>query len=207
MSIPHKAVELLHEGWREHSRTGFHVTFLVGPEESDFFRSLKAGQRLSAVLVCLNDDDQPAPVPGPAEKAKEDAKRLKTALADAGVLPQEGLRITPAGSATVLDGGEPKPEHVANKFPTGLCGLAVRWCADEHFQNWMQSAYPAGWDTYAAAGNAEEVAKQVICGLCDIGSRKELDTVDKARRMFEERIRGPYAAWRLEDGVDGEDPF
>ncbi len=83
-AIPHRALELLLEGWRDHSKTGFHVTYLVSPDDQEFIKSFPSGTRFSVVMVRLADDDTPAALPTPEDLKKETQKRQATALADAG---------------------------------------------------------------------------------------------------------------------------
>ena len=210
MSIPHKALEFFHEGWREHSKTGFHVTFLVSPDDSDFFRSLKDGQRLQAVLVCLADDDQPAPLPTPADKDRQDAKRLKAALADAGAQPPAVVVDQATFDKTIADAfPDKKPAailmdnggSVSHKFPDGLCGLAVMWCGDEGFHDWLGGTYPEEWAKNPDAP-ADERAKGVICRMCGVTTRKDLDTFKEAEVLFHQQFRVPYRAHLENIGVD-----
>ena len=190
MSIPTKSLEFLMEGWRSHSKTGFHVTFLVGPGDEEFFKAIADGTRFQAVLVKLTDDDQPAPLPTKADAEKLDAKRRKNAEVEAGA-PQ---------AHTSAESLSPKP-----RFPGGLCGLAVRWCADEHFQNWIADTFGESWDTYSDMTDPEERAKSVVCDLCEVISRKALDENQVAGTTFTEMILEPYAAQRKADQNDG--PF
>jgi len=95
-----------------------------------------------------------------------------------------------------------KPAGGKGHFPDGLCGLAVRWCADPHFQDWLLVNFP---DETARARRQtigdEAVAKLMVCMLCMVNSRKEIDTDDTARETFNSVIRLPYAAHRKESGL------
>lgn len=80
-----------------------------------------------------------------------------------------------AGKPAVSQPEEPKEK------PGQLCVMAVNFCADPAFQDWL------GLET-------EEGAKQMILAECGIDSRRELDTNKEAGRIFLEKIRGPFMA-------------
>jgi hypothetical protein len=94
--------------------------------------------------------------------------------------------------------GKPAPKKTG-KFPPGRCGLAVRWCADAHFQVWLMTTMPTSWEISEHMEDPEEIAKAIILDRCGIGSRKELDTNDVAAGVFDELFRGPYANARKDD--------
>ncbi len=93
------------------------------------------------------------------------------------------------------------------KFPKGLCGLAVQWCGDDHFCAWLSLTNPSEWaEAVAECGKKardDELAKYVICSICEVDSRKLLDTEPDAGDVFRHRILDPYSAQRKADGVDG----
>lgn len=131
MSIPTKSLEFLMESWRSHSKTGFHLTFLVAPGDEEFFKAIPDGTRFQAVLVRLTDQETPAPLPTEADAKRQEAKRLKNATAEAeGKSPLAVTEETAQARTLPL----PLPLPSQAKFPTGLCGLAVRWCGDPHFR-------------------------------------------------------------------------
>ncbi len=171
--LPTKKMELMLAGWRESHNSGFVVSFLVPPEDEEYFRGATArkgkiaGQRYMAVLVQLRDDDTPDP-----ESVK----------------------------ATVLV----KPETAAKPhFPGGLCGLAVRWCKDEHFQMWLAACLDAEGESEAVPETlTSQWARGVVLAQCGIATRKELDTNASAAEAFRRDILTPYAASRKEDGLD-----
>lgn len=89
-----------------------------------------------------------------------------------------------------------KAEAPKEKHPLGaLSKWAVMRCQDASFRDWVREQFPDEWHT--AGGDreipAEEVTKGVICGMCGITSRKELDTSETARAIFDELFRHPYA--------------
>lgn len=69
-----------------------------------------------------------------------------------------------------------------------LCLLAVQWCKDPQFWEWLET------DPENAA-HSEFGATECVKSICGIASRKELDTNPKAGFDFETRIRKPYMAW------------
>lgn len=75
------------------------------------------------------------------------------------------------------------PVEVPVKQPgeklTGLALLAVQWCQDSVFINWLQV-------------ENEYQAKLAVCEICGITSRKELNTNKGAAILFDQNIRGPF---------------
>jgi hypothetical protein len=93
----------------------------------------------------------------------------------------------------------PREKHKP-KFPTGLCGLAVKWCNDEHFYLWVVENFPeecAGYNDCDEQG----MCKGVICTVCKIDTRKELDTNELAEHAFREMFLIPYKIAREKDGL------
>lgn len=89
--------------------------------------------------------------------------------------------------------GEPIPPRRAPvEKPGPLCILACRWCNDPKFLTWMRSTTHAGvlWP----AENFKDAA-EFVKELCEIGSRKELDTDILAGQVFKKSIREPYMKW------------
>lgn len=74
-----------------------------------------------------------------------------------------------------------------------LCRLAVIWCRETAFQQWLAHVWPTMWrESELGGAPAEECSKAVICKVCDITTRKELDHSPEARRAFNDLIRRPY---------------
>lgn len=86
------------------------------------------------------------------------------------------------------------------KFPPGLTGLAVKWCLDPRFQHWICDEYAAEYDV--DGDPSEAVAKEVLCYVCDVESRAQLNTDATAGALFNTRIREPYSAILKELGVE-----
>lgn len=69
-----------------------------------------------------------------------------------------------------------------------LCLLAVQWCKDERFRDWMRGEFFGDEDVSCD----EEWAKSEMLELLQIGSRKELDTNHEAAENFHALFRIPY---------------
>lgn len=100
-----------------------------------------------------------------------------------------------------------KPKGPGSKFPGGFCGLAVMWCRERAFLLWAIDQFPdvhgEAMDALGSSDLTEDVvAAWMLKKVCGISSRKELDTDDIARAVFEDQIRGPYAAHRKEIGLE-----
>lgn len=107
----------------------------------------------------------------------------------------------------------PEPEAPAakkrggGKFPLGYCGLAVMWSGDPVFIDFLVENFP---QTHASCLDAlgpgthpiDLVGGWCLKKLCGISSRKELDTNDRARALFEMSVRWPYTAFRKERGLE-----
>ncbi len=86
-------------------------------------------------------------------------------------------------------------EPVAEKPKGGaLAKLAGMWCAEPEFAQWAQHE---GW---CDVNDADSAAAHVRT-LCVISSRAELDSNPDAKRLFDERIRGPYSKFRAQRGL------
>lgn len=82
-------------------------------------------------------------------------------------------------------------DETADKLPPGpLCKLAVMWCRDDTFRGWLAQTWPTLFAEQQGA--PEDVCKAIVCTICDVTSRKELDHNGAAKRAFNELIRRPY---------------
>lgn len=96
------------------------------------------------------------------------------------------------------------PEQKPAKEPIGpLCALAVKWCKTTHFYEWVLDASEpyqpgivarGGSDVGSArsAESREAFCRVAVLAMCDIDSRKELDTNPEAAEKFHRLIRGPF---------------
>jgi len=176
-------VETMLLGWSRSHNAGSKITLQINDEDLAHFERMTirkgkvAGQRLMAVFVEIGDDELPV------RQDEPEPERIMSEVESV------------AAIARVRGHG---------KFPPGMTGLAVRWCQDENFHDWLAANFPAEWDSATA-----ELAKtwQDRCGvvvkmICGVASRKELDTDEEARAAFNRFIREPYAAHRRECGLD-----
>jgi len=90
---------------------------------------------------------------------------------------------------------DPVPAKVPH-FPAGMCGIAVKLCKEARFQRWLEDNFPDASRQFVV-GNKEHKARDVICHVCGVTSRKELDTDDAAAEFFRERIYQPYITERV----------
>lgn len=93
--------------------------------------------------------------------------------------------------------GDPEnglPEASKEPAYTGLTKLAIEWCKDEQFWEWLNL------DPENAAFS-ERGAAACVKGLCCIESRKELNTDPHAAASFNQHIRAPYMQWLKEKGL------
>jgi hypothetical protein len=207
-ALPTKQIEFMLAGWDESHCGGKKVTFWVADDdEFSYFKNATvrkgkvAGQRYAAVLVQLTDDEQPDPEsvkPLPAKGAGIVAPKSRKAST---------TTATSAPAEPATEAATPGPEtHESPKrkghghFPLGLCGLAVKWCDDEHFQEWCAFTFTDQWAE--CADSPAKAAAYVVKRVCEVSSRKELDTDPTAGGNFRSRIVVPYVACRKADGLD-----
>lgn len=79
-----------------------------------------------------------------------------------------------------------------------LCWRAVQWCKEPEFHGWINSVTHGGvmWHV-----KTHEDAREFVCEMCEVASRKELDTNPEAARKFNQLIRGPYQKHLIARGV------
>lgn len=86
-----------------------------------------------------------------------------------------------------------------DREPLGdLCWRAVQWCKEPEFLAWINSVTHNGVFWHA---QTHEDAREFVCEMCDVQSRKELDTNPEAARKFNQLIRGPYQKHLIARGV------
>lgn len=125
------------------------------------------------VKILLPDSDDLAPFRGMTAAKKAMAGQL-LAVKIVEVEPEPGNR--------------PEDEH-AHRSLGPLALLAVRWCRDPKFLAWAGHNWPHKDD---ARPLTTEEARALILDLCQIGSRRELDTVPTAAERFQREFRHPY---------------
>lgn len=74
------------------------------------------------------------------------------------------------------------------------CYRTVQWCADPQFWDWINSTTHGGvlWHI-----DTEIYAKEFVCEICGVTSRKELDTNNEANKAWHRLIREPYRLYLL----------
>ncbi len=97
----------------------------------------------------------------------------------------------------------PPAKRSAGGFPGGLCGLAVRWCQEPEFAEWLADTFPAAARECPVfdAGH-EAFASWIVKTVCQIESRKVLSQPGRGAAIFENEIRPGYAAHRREIGLE-----
>jgi hypothetical protein len=164
--------ELWLQNWNESANGGCKLIFEIGPDELEPFKALRtrsgkkvAGQRFAAVLVLIDDDES--------------------------VVPAE-TKPTPRAKREESD------EEIKRGWSDEVgfrARLAVLWCDDERFQQWIAA------NDFVEGPVDAKVAKRVVCDVCSIGSRKELDTDEDAWDSFCGFFRSPYMAYLQTLGV------
>ena len=74
-----------------------------------------------------------------------------------------------------------------------LCMLAVQWCRMPEFWAWLET------DPDNAA-RSEHGAASCVQAMCEVESRKELDTNPEAAARFHRMIRGPFTKYMQAKG-------
>lgn len=94
------------------------------------------------------------------------------------------------GAGAAQQPAPPKPrEHLGD-----LCYRAVQWCKEPQFWAFLNISF-TGDHVDSEAGAAE-----LLKFVCNVDSRKELDTDADAARLFSQHIRGPYQQYLLVAG-------
>ena len=74
-------------------------------------------------------------------------------------------------------------------------------CQDPTFQDWLFDCFEdTRGELQHSHADPETLAKAMLCSLCEIESRKELDTNVNAGEVFDSTIRKPYAEFLREQG-------
>jgi hypothetical protein len=68
-----------------------------------------------------------------------------------------------------------------------LCLLAARLCQNPAFRSWLASHHAV------TSASSEAGAAEFIRSVCEVNSRKELDTDARAAAVFHEHIRIPFS--------------
>ncbi len=93
------------------------------------------------------------------------------------------------------------PAEPEKEKPGPLCMLAVQWCKDRKFQDWLyQKLSISGWQVSPVT--SEETTKNNLCLLLGIQSRREIDTNPEAAMRFQTLIRLPYMKYQQTGTVE-----
>lgn len=96
-----------------------------------------------------------------------------------------------AGFSEIGDDEKPQRATVAP-----LARLAAMWCKDPRFWNWLnEGPHTAVWSRETSALQHEDNARRVICEVCRIDSRAELDHDERAATIFHIQFRAPFPQW------------
>lgn len=109
------------------------------------------------------------------------------------MLVELGDDETPADQAP-SPAAAPKTAAPAKRERMGpLCEWAVMRCGEVDFQNWAATIcrHPG----YEEPAHRAALARRIVCTLCGITSRKELDTDPAAAKALHDKVRRPYMAW------------
>lgn len=81
-------------------------------------------------------------------------------------------------------------------FRGPLCSWVAIRCSEPAFAAWLETAHPGLWlEQFTNLGDAEEAAAEIVRDLCQVVSRRDLDTDEEAAARLHARVRKPYAAW------------
>lgn len=155
------------------STQGQQVVFAVADREAlESFIGLE-GKRFMAVLVQIGDDEQPV-----------------------------------MGNPISANMGK---SHIQREPLGDLCWRAVQWCKEPEFYEFIAPIYDRalggqGFGTGDICvgrdvATREDFCRHAVLVLCEIQTRKELDTNPEAARKFNQLIRGPYQKHLIARGI------
>lgn len=171
--------EALLRRWSESSTQGVQVTFALSDSAELEPLKAKTGKRFMAVLVELGDDEQPV-AGNPASAIPSNSGDLK------------GWNSTKLEAQPNLSNStELKPRERLGD----LAWRAVQWCKEPEFRAWL------GVQGDFVNELTEDAASEVIKSWCNVDSRKDLDTNEDAKRLFNQLIRGPYQKHLMARGI------
>lgn len=82
---------------------------------------------------------------------------------------------------------------------SGLTLLAVEWCKEPRFWKWINELKTINYFDKPFIATSELEAKFFVQSVCEISSRKEINTNPQAAAIFQQEIRGPYMQWCQEN--------
>lgn len=102
-----------------------------------------------------------------------------------------------AALVEINDDEQPVPPTIQPRKDHSWSRQAGIWCQDKEFQAWV--AHCQGVDESFVN---EGVARAFVLMKCGIQSRRELDTLESARRFWLADVAGPYRKWRIARGLE-----
>lgn len=108
----------------------------------------------------------------------------------------EGKRFM-AVLVQIGDDEQPVPPTIQPRTDHSWSRQAGIWCQDKEFQQWVANCQ--GVDESLVN---EGAARAFVLMKCGIQSRRELDTLESARRFWLADVAGPYRKWRIARGLE-----
>jgi len=110
-------------------------------------------------------------------------------IAAMGLTPGAAFGVVRLTQESTITAAQKETQEAASKErPGNLCIMACNFCDDPIFLDWVCEKYHIP--------NKDFIPKEIICGICGIESRKELDHNAKAAEIFHKNIRKPFIEWR-----------
>lgn len=110
-------------------------------------------------------------------KSSEDLEAFRTIT-----MAKDGKAGHRIAAVMVLIGESEEPVEVSHRKLGPLAQLAVQWCRDEGFRNWL----------FDGQDGSEQGAAGQIRSICDVRSRREIDAIPTSAMKFNQFIRIPY---------------
>lgn len=98
-----------------------------------------------------------------------------------------GTRVALAALKPDATPAEPPAAQPAKRTIGPICQWLVFRCKEPEFQEWLKV-------------EGESAAAQEVRTFCRVASRAEIDGNERAERVFNTGIRGPYSKWLLARG-------
>lgn len=191
-----KTLEMQLLGWSRSNNGGSKVTFQIHDEDLEWFESMTtrkgkiAGQIIMGALVEVDAEGQPV---HPKDQEKPVMQQVAEKIAESIGESKIAVEAKVVETQRAMD----KPKHKGGFTDAvgPLARLAVLWCGDAKFQNWLADNQPEEWAMNMVQGHMDKTAKAVICSICMVESRKQLDEDESAAAEFHKHIRLPYQQW------------
>ena len=125
------------------------------------------------------------------------------ALRDGSILEQKPDAVFPASGGVVENTSPAATKKIAEPPKTlreqigDACLRTVQWCKDPQFWNFLNQ-HPKFLTGSNVTSTVE--AADLVRYLCNVESRRELDTNNEANKAWHREIREPYRLWLLANG-------